>query len=103
MYDCLKIAPNNPLVLSNLGRFLLEKGNFDDAKIYIKKAIDLKPDFWIAYNNLATLQASEGNLIEAEKNFHKVIKINPNFVDAFVNLGEIKNHLNKINDYRYKV
>ena len=87
MYDCLKIAPNNPLVLSNLGRFLFEKGNFDDAKIYLKKAIDLKPDFWIAYNNLATLEASEGNLIEAEKNFHKVIKINPNFTHLLMENG----------------
>ena len=69
MYDCLKIAPNNPLVFSNLGRFLLEEGNFDEAKKHIKKAIDLKPDFWIAYYNLATLQGFRRKFNRSRKKF----------------------------------
>ena len=53
-------------VFSNYGMILLNLGEFKKAEIFTRKAIELNPNYAMAYSNLGGILKHLGNLQEAE-------------------------------------
>ena len=71
-------------------------GNFNEAEISTRKAIELKPDFSDAYYNLGNILKDIGRFKDAELSYRKAIELKPDFVDAFYNLGNILKDIGKL-------
>ncbi|MBO8430019.1 tetratricopeptide repeat protein [Spirochaetes bacterium] len=65
------------------------KGNFDEAIEALDKAIELKPDFALAYFSKAIAFHNKLELEEAYENYTKAIEINPKMIDAYFNLAQV--------------
>jgi len=82
----LKLDPESPEILNNMGRAL---GNDMSAAEYYHRAIDLKPDFYIACVNLANLYYNNGRSEEAVVILKKAIQIDPEEPAAYNSLGNV--------------
>ena len=88
-------------VFSNYGAILISLGKLKDAELYLRKSIDLNPDFALAHSNLGNTLKDLGNLKEAENSYRKAIEINPNLAEPYSNLGNILKDLNNVKDAEY--
>ena len=55
---------------------------FDNAEKDLKRAVNLDPDYLLAYENLALLYIKKNNLFLARKNLELILKLNPNSIKA---------------------
>ena len=55
---------------------------FDKAEKDLKRAVNLDPDYLLAYENLALLYIKKNNLFLARKNLELILKLNPNNIKA---------------------
>ena len=76
-------------VFLNCGEILKNLGRLKEAEIWIRRAIELNPDYALAHNNLGNILNSQNKLKEAESCFNKVISLNPDFTKAYVNLSNL--------------
>ena len=72
---------------SNLGVAWYEKGDYDKAIEYYKRAVELNPDFVEAYNNLGVSYAKQGNYNQAIECYKKAAKKDLNYATPFSNIG----------------
>ena len=85
--NALKLQPNMPELLFNLGIALTQINELNDAVDCYKKAINSKPDFFEAYGNLGTILQRQGKLQEAILSYQKGLKINPKDARGYFNCG----------------
>ena len=64
-----------------------DKDDLDKAIQHYNKAIELKPDFHLAYNNRGIAYGKKGDFDSAIKDFNKAIELNPNLAEAYNNSG----------------
>ena len=83
---------------SNYGILLKSLGNFKEAILFTRKAIELKPDYPTAHYNLGNTLLAIGQLKEAELSTRKAIELNPDFPDAHSNLGTILRDLGQLKE-----
>ena len=76
-------------IFLNSGEILKDLGRLDEAEIWIRRAISIKPDYVIAHNNLGNILRANNKLKEAESCYCKAITLNPNFVKAYYNLSTL--------------
>ena len=76
-------------IFLNSGEILKDLGRLDEAEIWIRKAISIKPDYVIAHNNLGNILRANNKLKEAESSYCKAISLNPDFVKAYYNLSTL--------------
>ena len=88
-------------VFSNFGVLLQMLGKLKEAEYFIRKAIELNPDYAIAHSNLGGILKDLGKLKDAEFATRKAIELNPNYPDAYSNLGIILKDLGKLKDAEY--
>jgi tetratricopeptide (TPR) repeat protein len=77
-------------VYLNYGYLNILRMQFDKAEEDLNRAVNLDPDYLLAYENLALLYIKKNNLFLARKNLEVILKLNPNAKKA-------KQMLNKIN------
>ena len=65
--------------LNEQGIALLKKNQLNEAKLFFKKAIELKSDFSDAINNLGLLEHKIGKLDQAVRMYKKVVAIDSNY------------------------
>jgi type IV pilus assembly protein PilF len=70
--DLLYATPHYPL--ANLGWAYYNKGDYGKAQKYLKEALDLKPDFFIAQLNLGRTYLATGRLHSALSLFEQAAK-----------------------------
>ncbi len=87
-------------VFLNCAEILKDLGRLKEAEIWIRRAIELKPDYELAYNNLGNILSSKNNFKEAEICFRKVITLNPDLTKAYVNLSNLP--YSKVNNFWQK-
>lgn len=88
--EITKEAPKyEQLELVKLAKNYYEKGDYEEAIRYLKKAIAIYPDFDEPYNNLGVVYMSIGEYEKAINNFKKAIELSPNYDRAHYNLGLI--------------
>ncbi len=96
--DCINKGFNDHRVFSNYGGILKSIGKLQEAVLYLRKAIEIKPDFADAYCNLGDILKDFGELKEAEIYTRKAIKYKSNFYQAYCNLGNILRLLGKFEE-----
>jgi len=87
------------------GYELQRTGNVDGALVLYQKAIELDPEYQVAYNDLGVIYEAKGELSRAETNYLKAIKVDPVFLSAYTNLAifyENKRDLEKARFYWQK-
>lgn len=80
-------APDNPLILNNMGLICYARNDPYAAIAYFEKAVQAKPDFFQAYSNGALPFMRVGKVNEALDYLHKAIALSPEYFAAHVNLG----------------
>ncbi len=76
-------------IFLNSGEILKDLGRLEDAEIWIRRAISLKPDYAIAHNNLGNILRAKNKLKEAESCYCRAIILNPDCVKAYCNLSTL--------------
>ena len=65
------------LMYSNLGSIALLQGRFEEARMYLEKALVIEPKAKNAMNVLGVVYVKQGDLIQAEKYFRLSVAANP--------------------------
>ena len=76
-------------IFLNSGEILKDLGRLEEAEIWMRRAILLKPDYAIAHNNLGNILRAKNKLKETESCYCKAIIFNPDFIKAYYNLSTI--------------
>ncbi|BBO82947.1 hypothetical protein DSCO28_35130 [Desulfosarcina ovata subsp. sediminis] len=83
--DMLYATPHFPL--TNLGIAYYYKGRYDKARHYLKKALALKPDFFLAQLNLGRTYLATGELNEARTILEKAAETYPENPALLLEMG----------------
>jgi tetratricopeptide (TPR) repeat protein len=94
--NLLKLNPDDPVALNNIGMFYLQVGNLEQAKKYLSKAVDLYPDDYITHYNLGTFYGYLDDIQNTIKQLNKAIELNPKSNEAFSALGTFYFRENKL-------
>jgi Flp pilus assembly protein TadD len=73
----------------HLGGILFTRRDLDQARIYIQRALRLRPASMFATYELALLESAEGHPEAAAADLEKVIQADPNWLDAHVQLAAL--------------
>ena len=76
-------------IFLNSGEILKDLGRLEEAEIWIRRAISLKPDYAIAHNNLGNILRAKNKLKEAELCYCRAIICNPDFIKPYYNLSTL--------------
>ena len=76
-------------IFLNSGEILKDLGRLEEAEIWMRRAISLKPDYTTAHNSLGNVLIAKNKLKEAESYYCKAITLNPNFTEAYYNLSTL--------------
>jgi tetratricopeptide (TPR) repeat protein len=94
---CLKLDPNQPDCLCNLGSVLLDAGKVDDAKIHYRRALKVTAGNHAGalYNLALMLQdgVKEGDLTESRNLYLRLVEIETKNEEAWANLGAVQHQL----------
>ena len=85
--EALRLNPNYPEGLTNLGVALQKQADLSGAIQLYKKALAIKPDFLNALLNLALALKEQGELQAAIDYYKQVLAINPKSLMVLKNLG----------------
>jgi Tfp pilus assembly protein PilF len=80
-------SPNNPYLHFQRGFALLKQERYAEAEAAYRQAIELKPDYALAYNNLGKVLHDQGRVDEAIAEYQKAIQLDPKIAMAHANLG----------------
>jgi len=90
--------PNNPEPLAITSDILRRQGKLFDAKVYIEKAIIIKPNDANFHFNLGIIFIGLKILSKAVIALNKALIINPNFLEAHLNLCSVHISLCDLNE-----
>ena len=82
-----KTAPNSPQNHNNLGDYYSRHGDFDQAIIEFKRAIELNPQYGDAFHNLGTTYQQKKDIPNAIANYERAIATNPNLWQSYQAIG----------------
>ena len=82
--EMLRLRPNDPWVLNDLGNAQVARGRFQEAESTYKNAIDLHPAFVDPRANLGRLLAELGRLNEADAAYVEALRLKPDMAEAHV-------------------
>jgi len=93
-----KVNPKSSLANNGLGLFYHERGEYDKAETYYKKAIQLNNKFADSYNNLACLYEVTGKNDFAVKYYKLAIESDPVSMISYLNLASLYSRLGKLDE-----
>ena len=85
-------------VFWNYGVILKNLSKIKEAEKFVKKTIEIKPDFFTAYVLLGIIMRDLNRLEDAEEFTRKAIEIEPSHSNAYANLGLILKDLGKLDE-----
>ena len=94
--DTISKNPNAWMAHNNLGVFLEEHGNLDEAMDHFAKAIRIKPDHALAHYNMAEVLARQEKFEEAMAYNLEALRIKPDYPKPYNSLGVIYARQGKI-------
>ncbi len=77
----------NVKISCELGDMLLEDRKPDEAAICFHKALQIQPDYPLAYDGLGRAYAARGRMDEAIQNFETALQIQPEMPSTYFDLG----------------
>jgi type IV pilus biogenesis/stability protein PilW len=96
--DMLYATPHFPL--ANLGWAYYNKQDYDKARQYLKEALELQPEFFVAQLNLGRTYLATGQLHAALSMFESAARLNPKDPALLLELGRAYRLLGNYNDAR---
>lgn len=79
-----------------------QAGNYLDAVVSYKRAIEIAPRFASIYRNWAIMESFENSWLEADRLMDKAVKLSPNDIQIWLSWGNIKRKNDKIKEaYTY--
>lgn len=78
----IEMSPNEPLSWQKCGEVLLEMKRYDEAEQYLRKALELQPDFADALANFGQLWLLRGDRVQSEAYFNKALSVDPHHARA---------------------
>lgn len=95
----IELDSTNKYVYHNLGTLYLDvSGDYAKAEQYIKKAIELRPDYAPSHKSLGDVYFRLKRYEMAEAEYRKAVDIDPALVDAYTGLGAVCDLLGKKDD-----
>ncbi len=91
----------DPIIFSNYGGILLSLRKLQEAELYTRKAIKIKPDFADAHLNLGSILKELKDLPKAELFTRKAIEYKPNDAESHYNLANILRGLKKLQEAEF--
>ena len=88
-YNALRMNPNDPSVLYDVGDAFAKLGHFDEAISVYRHALEITPNQADILNNLGFALAQNHQLPEATTCFQEVLKLKPDSAEAHNNLATI--------------
>lgn len=99
--EALRLAPENPLILNNLGYHLVQKGkNLDEALRMIEQAVKAEPKNANSLDSLGWAYFKFGKLEEAERYLKEAAQIKSDSAPIQEHLGDLYQRLGKIEQAR---
>lgn len=81
--------PDHPRVLHGMGLLSFRNGQNEAGEKYLKKAIEVKPDYADAYFNLGNIHRCSFHLDDAESALRKALEIDPDHYKALAYLAPV--------------
>ncbi len=81
---CVKIAPDNPTALQNLGYIHFINGDYQNAKNLFLRLIEINPNYSYPYHYLGHIYFKSGAFDEALKQYKKAIRVRVSWVRVFL-------------------
>jgi tetratricopeptide (TPR) repeat protein len=94
----IKSTSNNFVAHNNLGFSLAQKGNYNEAIVHYRKAIQIVPGFGLSYENLGFISYKQGNFQEAIFHYQNAITYDPNSARSYYMLANSYFQLNQIDN-----
>lgn len=85
--EAIRLLPDNPHVLSNLGNVLISLERSGEAVEVLKKAVSRDPSNLVALNNLGNALRSVGRAEEAVSCLEQAVRLKPDVAYVLNNLG----------------
>jgi tetratricopeptide (TPR) repeat protein len=86
----LKIRPDKPAALTNVGVVYYQQGRFADAVQQLQKALEIEPQDAETQYMLGATYMQQQKLDEAEKSFNAAIELKPDLAEAYTGLGNVQ-------------
>jgi tetratricopeptide (TPR) repeat protein len=83
----LDVTTNNYVIYSDYGQVLASKGRFDEGIEYIRRAVDISPEWIDGHEKLANVLQGKGLDAEAAAEFELVLRKNPDKINTRNNFG----------------
>ena len=77
LLDALKLIPNDPVLLFNLGLLSAESSDIKGALGYLQRAAKAKPDYEDAWYNLVVLYWQNGDMATARLKLEEALRLMP--------------------------
>lgn len=78
----LAIAPDHPVLLSHLGAFLWDVGQYEEGERVLRRSIEIEPNYAPSRGNLGSILGAMGRYDEAREMYQSAMKLEPDFNDA---------------------
>ena len=88
--EALRIDPDFPEALSNLGATLANLGRLDEAIGEFRRLLSLRPDYAEAHNNLGVALGRAGRKAEAMEEYRTELRLEPGLAVARDNLQRLE-------------
>ncbi len=94
----IALRPGEPVLHSNLGNVLKDRGRLSEAIESYEQALRLNPTHADAHYNLGAALTKAGKWDEAIESYRRAVANNPGFADAHYNLGNALRELGAVGD-----
>lgn len=91
--SALRLNPDLPEALINLGRMLQAQGRLHEAEDLYRRARTVQPDLAVAAFNLGTVLDEQRRPQEAADAYQSAVELDPGFADAHYNLSGVYEQL----------
>lgn len=82
----LSLSPDEPVFIKNLGVFLMERGDFLNAKPYLERAVNLRPSAAESHFDLGVFRERTLDVEGAIEAYRDAVGLSPNYYRAWNNL-----------------
>ncbi len=91
----VNVTKGNFLAHNNLGYYLYNRGEEDKGMEHYRKALEIYPQFEVAWNNLGYAFANKGRYADAVVHYRQALKLKPDHADVHNNLGNALGNLDQ--------
>jgi len=96
--ESLRLGPDDPDTLNNLGTAAWLTGRSDEAEGYYRQAFRLKPDDYSIVNNMGNALWQRNSVEEAAQFYRRALQLKPDSAETWMNLGVLLTDLTEFDE-----